>query len=96
MDQILDLPVTDLTVSPFLDAMNIDCSSTDAFLSSLDPLLGHANLRDLLNPSYICDPFLSYANDLSVSNLILLISYLQFCYNPTQSIINHLFLRCLR
>ena len=67
MDQILDLPVTDLTVSPFLDAMNIDCSSTDAFLSSLDPLIGHANLRDLLNPSYICDPFLSYANDLSVS-----------------------------
>ena len=26
-----------------------------------------ANLWDLLNPSYICDPFLSYANDLSVS-----------------------------
>ena len=71
MDQTLDVGNQAVSeyASPFLDALNIDCSSFEAFTSTIDPSFGLSSLRNLFNPSDIYEAYLTFANDLCIGVL---------------------------
>jgi hypothetical protein len=60
MNTILDICTVsgEKSFSPFLDALNIDCTSAETFVSTIDPSFV-SSLPELLNTRYICEPFVS-------------------------------------